>query len=91
MNSVITPNGVIRPIPEIVFSLNQTSPPGPLVAPIGPLPLVSPEVNSVMVGAAQAEPGVEHTAASVVRATHITGERTARLSSDRTDDLLNPT
>jgi hypothetical protein len=58
---------------------------------MGPLPAVSPDVNSVMVGAAHAAAGITPIAANATTATRIAGERPARLSNDRTDSPLNPT
>src|SRR5438270_1674153 len=58
--SVIVPEAEILPIPALEFSVNHTSPFGPLAASLGPLWLVSPAVNSVIVGAAHA--GGDHRA-----------------------------
>ena len=62
--SVIEPEVVIFPIPGFEFSVNHTSLFGPWAASIGPAALVSPLVNSVIEGAAQA--GADHRAEAAV-------------------------
>jgi hypothetical protein len=86
--SVITPEEVIRPIPAVVFSVNHTLPAGPRVAPIGPLPLVSPELNSVIVGTASAGPGAMESIASAAALAPTRCRGRASLGHHRVDEPL---